>query len=286
MGLFGLAACAAVKDINEEKTFITEEINNIQINLNTETLRILRTEESNEAKLHLYGKATKEIKLASELNDKTMTVSLKQAKGGLNVFLDVYIPKNYDENISAKLSSGAIKVHSVDLAKFAVNTSSGKTEVENLNAGKININTFTGEVIIKKVSAREVEIKGKSSAIYFEECVVNNAKAHNSSGKITLTNNSGNFDLKGKSGKVMASYNDFENQNLNVQTDTGGIIMELPGTAEFFISAKTNTGKIKSDFSINPGGYMDKKMIEGQIGDENNKVSLKSWSGSIKIIKK
>jgi len=38
-----------------------------------------------------------------------------------------------------------------------------------------------------------------------------------------LKNSSGNFDLKGKSGKIIVDYKEFENQNINIETLSGSM---------------------------------------------------------------
>jgi len=131
-----------------------------------------------------------------------------------------------------------------------------------------------------------LEIQGLSSAINIDECIAKEAGMGTSSGNITLKNSSGSFDLKASSGKILVAYKLFEDQHINIETSSGPITLELPGTAEFLLEAQTSTGKFQSDFPIKLAGYTDKRKIEGQMGTKDNKILLKTSSGSMRILKK
>ncbi|BCZ49385.1 hypothetical protein psyc5s11_54520 [Clostridium gelidum] len=289
MGIFGLGALFSYKEINEEEHFSMEDINEMQVNMTSEPVHIIRTEASNEVKFHLYGKSMQDIKLTSEINNKKVVVGAKRNFEGPipeDMFLDIYVPEEYVKNLSIKISSGAVKMDSFDLANFTLNTSSGKLDAKQLNAEKISINSSSGSLNIKKLDAKELEIKGESSVVNIDECIAKDARIETSSGSITLKNSNGNFNIKGKSTKVMVAYKEFKDQNINIETSSGSVILEIPSTAEFLIEATTSSGKFQSDFPINTAGNTDKKKINGQIGMKNNKVLLQTSSGSIKILKK
>lgn len=288
MSLLGLGVLSSYREINEEKCFNMEEINEIQATMSGAPVHIIKTKASKEVKVQLHGKAMQEIKLAAEIDNKTVVIGVKR-KYELpipeDLFLDIYIPEEYGENLSVKTSAGIVKLDSFNLASFTLNTSSGGLKAEQLNAEKIILNTSSGKINIKKLDVEKLKIKGSSSAVNIDECIAKEAGIEISSGSITLKNSSGNFDLKGTAGDVLIACKEFENQNINIETTTGNVTLELPETAEFLIDAKTNTGKIQFDFSINAEGSIDKRKIEGQIGTKSNKVFLKTTTGRIKVLK-
>ncbi|MGO5072449.1 DUF4097 family beta strand repeat-containing protein [Clostridium sporogenes] len=289
MSILGIGSLFLFKEINEKKHFTMDEINEIQVNMTSEAVHIIRTEASNEVKFHYYGKSMQKIKLASEINNKAVVVAAKRQHEGPipeDMVLDIYIPEKYGKNLSINLLSGAVKMDSFDLASFIYSNRSGKLETEKISANNISMNTYSGNINIKKIDAKELEIKSLSAAINMEWCITEKARIENSSGSIILKNSSGNFDLKGKSGKVMVDYKEFENQNINIETLSGSVTLELPRTAEFFIEAETSSGKFQTDFPIKMGENTDKTNIRGEIGGKNNKVSIKTSSGSMKILKK
>lgn len=287
MGILGLGGLNMMREINEEKSVSMDEVNLIQVDMTSIGVHFIRTETSNEVKADFHGKAMQEIKLISKIDNNTLFLTVQRKHENLplyeDVVLDVYIPKAYTKNLSIKILSGAVKMDSFNLANFTLNTSSGKLEADKMNAEEINITSSSGGINIKGVDTKEFKMIGKSSAINIDECTAKKAEMETSSGNITLKNSMGDFDLKSNSGKVLVDYKNFENQNVNIETSSGSVILELQETAEFLVEAKTSNGKFKSDFSIST---TDKKDIKGQIGTKSNKISLKTSSGSISILKK
>jgi DUF4097 and DUF4098 domain-containing protein YvlB len=289
MSLFRLGVLSSYREINEVKCFTMEEINEMQVTMSGAPVHIIQTKASKEVKFQLYGKTKQEIKLAAEINNKTVVVGAKR-KYELpipeDLFLDVYIPEEYGGNLSIKTSAGIVKLDSFNLASFTLNTSSGGLEAEQLNAEKVSINTSSGKLKIKRLDVAELKMIGSSSQINIDECIVKEARIEISSGSVTLKNSSGNFDLKGTAGDVLIAYKEFENQNINVETTAGNVTLEIPGTGEFLFEIKTVTGKILSDFPVNSEESIDKRKVKGQIGTKSNKVLIQTSTGNIKILKK
>lgn len=279
-----------MREINEEKSVSMEEINSIQVDMASEGVHIIRTEASNQVKANFHGKAMQEIKLVSEIDNNTFFVKVQRKHENLPIYedvvLDVYIPKEYTKDISIKMLSGDVKMDSLNLAKFTFNTASSKLKAESINAEKISITSSSGGINIKSIDTKDFKMVGKSSAINIEECIAKKVEIETSSGNIALKNSIGDFSLKSSSGKVLVDYKNFDDQNINIETSSGSVTLELPDTAEFLVEAKTSSGKFQSDFSIDTVGNTAKKKIEGQVGTKSNKVLLQTSSGSMKILKK
>ena len=256
-------------EINEEKSVSIDEINAMQVDMASVDVHIIKAETSNEVKVDFHGKAMQEINLVSEVDNKTLFVTVQRKHENLplyeDVALDVYIPKEYTKDLSINILSGKVKIDSFNLADFSLDTSSGKLEAEQLKADKISINSSSGKIEIKKIDTEKLEIKGKSSAINISECIADETGIETSSGKVSI------------------SYKEFENQDVNIATSSGSVTLGLPEAAEFLLEIKTSSGKFKTDFPI---VITDKKNIKGQIGEKNNKVSIYSLSGNISILKK
>lgn len=288
MSLLGLGVFSPYREINEEKCFTMEAVNEIQATMSGAPVRIIRTKASKEVKVQLHGKAKQEIKLTAEIDNKTVIVGAKrkyQLPIPEDLFLDIYIPEEYGGSLSIKTSAGIVKLDSFHLASLTLHTSSGGLEAEHLNAEKISINTSSGKLKIKRLDVAELKIKGSSSQINIDECIAKKAKIEISSGSVTLKNSIGNFDLKGTAGDILIAYKEFENQNINVETTAGNVTLKIPSTAEFLFETKTVTGKIQTDFPFNAEESTDKRKVVGKIGSKSNKVLIQTSTGSIKILK-
>jgi lia operon protein LiaG len=269
--VLSMGAKSLFREIDEEQLFGMEVINEIQVTMSSTPIHIIRTETGNELKFHYYGKSLQEIKLVSEIKGKTLLVSAKRKYVFLGTCevtcLDIYVPAEYNRKISTRTSSGAVRIDTIDLAEFTLNTSSGGLEAERISAGKISLNTTSGKLNIKELCANELKIKGTSSSINIGESTVEDA------------------GIKTTSGSVFITCKEFEGQNVSVETTSGNITLGLPGTAEFLIDAAMTSGKFQSDFPVDMAGNTDKRKITGRTGTENNKVSLQTTSGNIKILK-
>ncbi len=286
LSILGIGGLIMMRDINEEKYVSLEDINEIQVYLNREKAHFIESEEGSEVKVKLHGKAMQGINIVHEIHNKTLVIKTQDQTSiplYKDITLDIYIPKKSEKNLSINTSMSPVKIDALSLESIIYNGSIGKLDIDRLNAKKFFMKTTSGKVNIKKLNAEELQIKGKTSSINIEECIVKDGKIENPRGSITLKNTSGNLDIKGKSGKVMVAYDDFENQNVSIETTVGSIVLELPSRAEFLLEAKTSTGSFECDFPIK---ITDKKNINGQIGSKNNKVLLQTSSGSMKILKR
>lgn len=135
MGIFGIRALTSTKEINEEKSFFLENINEIQVSMLNETIHVIQTEARREVKFHLYGKSTTETKLISEIEDDKVIVRENRSKCGAfeGLFLDIYIPKDYNKDLSISITSGDVKMDTFNLSSFLLNSTSGKTEIKKNN---------------------------------------------------------------------------------------------------------------------------------------------------------
>lgn len=246
LGLLG--ASHMLKDISEEKYVSLKEINEIQVQMDTRSVRFIDTKESRDLKVNFHGKAMQEIKIVCEIENETLIIKT-QPKPRMplyeDVVLDIYIPKEYEKNLSINTYSSSVKMDSLSLESISYSTFSGKLEAQQLHVKKISMNTNSGGVEIKKIDTEDLAVKSGS-------------------------------------GKILVAYNEFENQNVKIETSSGSITLELPSSAEFFIEAKTSSGNFQSDFPIKA---TDKKDIKGQIGTKNNQILLQTLSGSMKILK-
>ncbi len=271
LGNFVFKVFASYKEVNQEKKFSSEEINEIQVNMTREHISLIQEDTDGELRFRLHGKSKQDIKLTSELNNKVVVIRADCEDNPMprnldptpeDLYLDIYIPEKYEKSISISVTSGTF-------------------EAKKLNAKDININTSSGNIGIEKLNAEKLKITGKSSAIKMNECIADEASAETSSGNIDLKKSKGNLNLKSSSGNIHVSCKEFGNQDITIVTSSGAIALQLPGSAEFMLEASSSTGKLKSDFTVNT---IENKKMAGQIGTKNNKVLLRSSSGSVSLL--
>jgi len=276
------------REISDEKSFSLEGVNEIHITAVSTAVHLVRTETGNEARFHFHGKSLQEIRLVSEIRDKTLSVKPERKYFLLgtaeNTHLDVYLPAGYKQKISLKTSSGAVLVDSFELEGFTLRTTSGGLEADTINARIIDLSTSSGKLKVKKLYGHELEIKGTSSAINIGESSVDEARVRNTSGGIILANHSGNLDIQSTSANVQVNCRGFNNRIIAAETTSGSITLGLPEDAGFLIEARTTSGQIHSDFALDTE-VSDRTKISGRTGTAENRISIHSKSGQIKVVK-
>jgi len=277
------------REIDEDKHYSLEGIDEIQATVSSAPVHIVRTEPGNEVRFHFYGKSLQEINLVSEIRNKTLIVEPRRKYfffGTAEItHLDIYVPGEYGRKLFLKTTSGSVKLDSFSLMDFTLNTSSGDLETETIEVGKITVNTTSGRINLKKLGANELEIKGTSSLISVGECVVKEARIKTTSGKVTLENSIGNLNVQSTSGRILVTCCEFQDRNIVFKTTSGSVTLGLPRIAEFSIEAKTASGKFQSDFPISLSQNVDERTITGQIGMAKNKISVQTTSGQVKVYK-
>ncbi len=272
--------------IDEVKTYPVDQMDDIQVILSTYPIHVLQTTEGSDIKFHLSGRSMQPVKLAAALNGKTLLVEKSQPnKFDLpnDLVLEIFIPENYQKNLSIDITTGKAKIDSLHLASFSLHTTTGGMEAGGLMAEKINLVTSTGNIKINQLQTRDLEIFGTTGNISVDDCALDTAKIETTTGDVILRDASGNFNIGTTTGKVILDSTEIENRTVAIGTSTGSISVQLPRTAEFSFEAKSSTGRLKSDF---PFTTNEKKRMAGQIGSGSSTLDLHSSTGSITISKK
>jgi lia operon protein LiaG len=146
--------------IDQEESFSIENLSRITAGTASADIKVIVTDEK-ELKIHFYG----DVKVASAHKDfapyinvdKTGTtlVLMEKINSGLNsvsysgsVKLDIYVPKNYSEDIKLNTASGHINIKDFE-GGGDINTASGEINIENCR-GSFSANTVSGDILYKK----------------------------------------------------------------------------------------------------------------------------------------
>lgn len=262
-------------DINEEKTSNVNGIKEIRVSVASPDINIIPVEGS-EVKAILNGKiissgpyttpvlecSTSGDTLYINVNSKTnMTIGFFSS----SLRLDVYIPNSYSSILKLSSSSGNFNVKNLKLSSLECNASSGDTNIENISADNFVFNTSSGSLKADKLTTKT-------------------SKLSNSSGSKRVTGFTGDLKVSSSSGDTKIDYAAFDN-NINVESSSGSVEIRLPENSNFYLSARTSSGGIKTDFPITVKGETGRHELIGTVGSDKNKVKIDTSSGSIKILK-
>lgn len=245
------------RTFDEEKTFKMENIEEINVNVTSTDLNFIPTDDNN-IKVHFHGKSNtiksggKNI-VDAEINGNILNIDVdfdKEIIFGIgigltnNTELDIYIPKNYNKNITINSSSSDIIIKDLNINSFNCKSTSGDINLDSLITKKSNFKTSSGDIISKDFS--------------------------------------GDLIANSTSGDISMDYKDFYN-DLEIETTSGDVGLVFPKEPKFYLKVKTTSGDIVNEIPITIAGETKENYLEGNAGDSENKISIKTVSGDVEL---
>lgn len=246
-------------DVNEHKSFVHEEIKDINVKSFSSDVKIIETDDT-QVKVHIYGKLYNRSKINGpvpiiELSNGKLTIDENRKSStniGINLNIgdlfqknemeiDLYLPKSYSENINVDSFSGNvesdtfslkdvyIKTFSSDLKledlaadTISFETSSGYIDAGNIKSKDLKVKTFSGDIRIKSMNAAKINFKSSSGHAELGSVQSEEITGSTFSGDITANDiNTGNLDLHSSSGHIKAGK--LSAKNIKCKTFSGDV---------------------------------------------------------------
>ena len=224
-----------------QNEFNLEEINNINISLESEDIEFRQNNESNKIEITAYGIEGENLK--EDLKDGELNIS-----NGNNVLC--FFCFDLDEKIIVNLPNEYDK-------KITLKTSSGDIDLKNVNTKKSNIEMQTSSGDINVKNANEASLKSTSGDINIDECSIgyisttsgkidvgqiNEANLESTSGDIEVENIKEKCNIKATSGKIKVN-NSTINQNSEITAASGDIT--IVNESDIYYNTETVSGDVK-----------------------------------------
>lgn len=259
--------------VQKEESVSIDGINKISLDFSSSDIEIIPTDE---ADLKVIQKADNKLKENDKFvitkNENTIEVKKNRWNIGFNIFnfsfgekIEVYIPKSYNKDLDAKLSSGNMIMNSdITLNNINYKQSSGNFQ------GRSNI------------TANQITLKSSSGNINIDGLFVKSYDISQTSGNTEIKSLSGSGEIQGVSGNIKVNYKDISDYT-DVKITSGNVKITLPKEMSFNFEGHSTSGNINSDFDMN---YKDKRGSSGvaKVGDgPYKKISANTVSGNISI---
>jgi len=241
--------------IDEVKNFNIDNLKEIYINSVSAGVSVFSTDEK-DIKVHFHGKSLGSSKqqvpkLTANVEGDMLKIVLEYPKTAFSfidfsALLDIYLPLEYTGNIMVETVSAGIGI-------------------SNLNINNLQCETVSGGLRIK--------------SLILEDCILKTT-----SGGISITDFTGNLKAESISGGVDIGYKSFYH-NVDIKTTSGGIKIDFPKDAEFYLKANTFSGEVVAKFPITITNSSKKLQLEGVVGAGNGSVIIESVSGNIYLNK-
>lgn len=286
-------------ELISEESFNSEAINEILVNTKSSTIKIYESEDDS-FKFKLYS---------NKLNDM---LNISSMEGKLNVsyenscsifcfkksYLEVYLPKNYEENIKIKVTSGNIeaskemkfknaditstsgdiKITNIISENLSVESTSGDININNISADYFNAKATSGDIEINDINSKKVTINTTSGDIEINKINAQLSSVESTSGDITIEEAT-DIELATTSGDIRGN----NLSNSDIKTTSGSIYVKKVIGLVNYVSI---SGNIKVDLFL-PTADSNFKATSGSINitmDENSNAvfDANSTSGKIK----
>ncbi|MBM3310456.1 MAG: DUF4097 domain-containing protein [Candidatus Aminicenantes bacterium] len=202
----------------------------------------------------------------------------------LHVSVDyvVLVPDKAD--VKVKNVSGSINVQDVG-GPIEVDNTSGNVTVTKAGGG-VDARTTSGTLVASDLVG-DADLKTVSGRIKAER-VKGSVSAETTSGSIDLVEVTEARTVRAKvlSGNIGYSGEVAAGGKYAFEALSGTITLSLPASASFDLDAETFSGGVQTDFPVTMSGAISRKEVRGTVGGGGATLRVKSFSGSIKIIKK
>ena len=234
------------------KTFKNIQINSIDVDCIPIDISIIPYSE-NMIKAEIYGNIEKPDSIRLSVNEMNNCLNFTVNKKDHSIFsikgkgrekLMIYLPQKYENSLNIKTSDGSADINGFHLKKLVINATSGHINVADL----------------------EVDV-----------CDLNN-----SSGSIKISGFKGDLSAKNTSGGISVEYEALLNNHISLSSKSGSVKLELPTDPNFYIKAKTLSGKIICNYPL-VTDIKKRNEIKGVCNEALNNVIIKAESGSIYI---
>ena len=240
--------------IDEVKTFNNiGKLKEIYIHSVSSNVSVFSTEEE-DVKIHFHGISAAESEkklpeLITNIEGSQLKIEIEYPKAlfyNANLFLDVYVPQDYLENVSIDTVSADVDISNLDTNNFQCKTVSGDLKIKSLGSDNLILKTTSGEMNIMDFI--------------------------------------GNLEADSVSGDINARYKVFDN-NADIKTISGKVKIGLPENAEFYLKTNTVSGEVDTDFPITIISFGKMNQLEGTVGTGDNSIIIDTVSGDIYINK-
>jgi len=180
-------------------------------------------------------------------------VNVQAASGSIRV-------EKIDRDAQLKTASGSISANDVG-DDVRISSASGSVNVSNTK-GDVRVNAFAGSIQVLRPGGR-VEADTKSGAVDIQGAS-NDVKAHAASGRVSVQGNPG------------------ANSYWELKTVSGSVLLKVPASANFHLSAQAVSGEIRTDIPIMIE-EQGKRMLRARMGSGGARVDVQTVSGEIHV---
>ncbi|MFC0211085.1 DUF4097 domain-containing protein [Paenibacillus chartarius] len=227
--------------------------------------------QTNEITAHFTGKSPEKSKsrwqLDAETNNGTWVVKAQHEGSDFNFGLDI---RQLRDIIATGIFTSNHKLE-ISLPpkaydKIAVETDTGRIQLGELTADVLDVDSSTGSIAVDSFTGKKITLQTDTGAIRFNKTVATDqVQAESSTGRIE-------GDLKQLASPV------------SLQTDTGAVYLDVPGTSDALFNLSNDTGSIDLNASRDVSYETEEEHhVVAKLGTGAYRVKIESSTGAITV---
>jgi DUF4097 and DUF4098 domain-containing protein YvlB len=249
-----------------------------------DAVKISRADSLEKAKENAAKVAIEVTKTGNMLRIETRYPDSKLFRNNnLNVSVEYVILVPDRAEVKTKNVSGAVEARGIG-GRLEIDVTSGSVTVAQAGQG-VDARTVSGTLVVSDVVG-DADLRTVSGRIKAER-IKGSVSADTTSGAITLSEVS---EAKTVRAKVLSGNITYDGQIIaggrySFEALSGTIEVGLPASSAFDLEAETFSGSIRTDFAVTMSGRITPKELRGTVGNGGATLRVKSFSGSIRIVK-
>jgi lia operon protein LiaG len=252
------------------QSVLTKEIEMIEIDVSNVRTEII-PESRKDVKADLEGKG----KVIVKRHGDKVEVSVKRKWKWFHSFffkdkakLKIYIPENYDRDLSINLGSGELKFY-------------GHSKMKPMKLDELTLDIGSGNVNLKNISVNHFNHNGSSGNVNIDSLTTKTGSFDISSGSLNAKHYIGAIKADLSSGNLHVQMDKLDD-NVDIEISSGDVELNLPDNADFTLNGKASSGNITCDFPITSNKFSN-KIIKGTHGSGKHQIELTVSSGNIHV---
>jgi lia operon protein LiaG len=221
---------------------------------------------------NIYAELQGSKRMHLDANERGGKLSLSVKHRGFPFFsffddqkLVVHVPEEYDETLSAELSSGNLSLHSDSGLRF----------------DQLSLETDSGNISVDRTDAEELSVKGSSGNIELSNINTSNSNLRTTSGNMDIKNLTGEIHSKLTSGNVSVRLKEVTD-DLQFQLTSGKLNVSLPERADLELEANATSGNISHSYDFDQINVDDNKFTASK-GKGTHHLFISVTSGNVEI---
>ncbi len=182
--------------------------------------------------------------------------------------LDIYIPEEYNENVSIDLKSGRLDFN-------------GQSKSDPFTLNELDLDMSSGNVELSNIHANRFLFDGSSGKVDTDWVTTNKGTFELTSGDIQIDHYFGELDVNITSGRFTAQLEEL-NGPIKIDATSGNVTLHLPESPNFTLEGRVKSGNIRSKFKLQDA-IVEDRIVRGSYGTGKHMIDLYATSGNITI---